>query len=217
MGLYFMIAVSTFGMSPLPVSSESYLFSVHNNTTKMDSGELFLPELPCHDILSMAAGTFCCRQLPLASGTGSCHLRMTLTDGPTVTHDCQPYRHSLFAGLCIFMRIEEKSMKKFNPAYVLLKDMYEDDYYPAFLVDKVRDELISVIELLESGETDIERIQDSLDRAVEGINDLQDEFDAHDSEIETVARESIGESVTYILSWFGIGIDIEEAIRARDW
>lgn len=108
-------------------------------------------------------------------------------------------------------------MKKFNPAYVLLKDMYEDDYYPAFLVDKVRDELISVIELLESGETDIERIQDSLDRAVEGINDLQDEFDAHDSEIETVARESIGESVTYILSWFGIGIDSEEAIRARNW
>lgn len=108
-------------------------------------------------------------------------------------------------------------MKKFNPAYVLLKDMYEDEYYPAFLVDKVRDELISVIELLESGETDIERIQDSLDSAVEGINDLQDEFDAHDSEIETVARESIGESVAYILSWFGIDIDIEDAIRARDW
>ena len=35
--------------------------------------------------------------------------------------------------------------------------------------------------------------------------------------IETVARDCIGVTVAYILEWFGIPIDIEEAIRERDW
>ena len=92
-------------------------------------------------------------------------------------------------------------MKAFDPNYKLLDEMYQDDYYPTFLVDKVKDELQKVIDLLESGET----------------NDLQEEFDENDSEIETVARDCIGVTVAYILEWFGIPIDIEEAIRERDW
>ena len=90
-------------------------------------------------------------------------------------------------------------------------------YYPAFLVDKVKDELQKVIALLESGETDTEVVQETLDEAVCGINDLQEEFDENDSEIETVARECIAATVAYILEWFGIPIDTEEAIRERDW
>ena len=85
------------------------------------------------------------------------------------------------------------------------------------LVDKVKDELQKVIDLLESGETDTETVQETLDEAVCGINDLQEEFDEHDSEIETVARECIAATVAYILEWFGIPIDTEEAIRERDW
>ena len=100
-------------------------------------------------------------------------------------------------------------MKAFDPNYKLLDEMYQDDYYPAFLVDKVKDELQKVIDLLESGETDTEVVQETLDEAVCGINDLQEEFDENDSEIETVAH--------YILKWFGIPIDMEEAIRERDW
>ena len=49
-------------------------------------------------------------------------------------------------------------MKKFDPNYVLLKEMYNDEYYPAFLVDKVKAEIQKVIELLESGENDVEII-----------------------------------------------------------
>ena len=108
-------------------------------------------------------------------------------------------------------------MKAFDPNYKLLDEMYQDDYYPTFLVDKVKDELQKVIDLLESGETDTEVIQETLDEAVCGINDLQEEFDENDSEIETVARDCIGDTVAYILEWFGIPIDIEEAIRERDW
>ena len=49
------------------------------------------------------------------------------------------------------------------------------------------------------------------------INDLQEEFDENGSEIETVARDCIGENVGYVLKWFDISIDVEEVIRERDW
>ena len=35
-------------------------------------------------------------------------------------------------------------MKAFDPNYKLLDEMYQDDYYPVFLVDKVKDELQTV-------------------------------------------------------------------------
>ncbi len=116
-------------------------------------------------------------------------------------------------------------MKAFDLNHKLLDEMYQDDYYPAFLVDKVKGELQKVIDLLESGETDTEVIQETLtevvqetlDEAVCGINDLQDEFYENDSEIETVARECIAATVAYILEWFNIPIDTEEANRERDW
>ena len=108
-------------------------------------------------------------------------------------------------------------MKAFDPNYKLLDEMYQDEYYPDFLVDKEKEELQKVIRLLESGETDVGAVQKILDEAVCGINDLQEEFDENDSEIETVARDCIGVTVAYILEWFGIPIDIEEAIRERDW
>ena len=59
-------------------------------------------------------------------------------------------------------------MKTFDPNYKLLDEMYQDDYYPAFLVDKVKDELQKVIDLLEGGETDIEVIQNTLDKKAFG-------------------------------------------------
>ena len=107
-------------------------------------------------------------------------------------------------------------MKKFDPNYQMLAEMYQDDYYPDFLVDKISALLRKVIALLENDETDLKVIQSALDEAVEGINDLQAEFDENDSEIETVARDTIGETVAYILEWFDINIDIEDAIGARE-
>lgn len=108
-------------------------------------------------------------------------------------------------------------MKAFDSNYQLLDEMYEDEYFPDFLVDKVKNELQKAIDLLENGETDTEAVQEKLDEVICAINDLQDEFDENDSEIETVARDCIGETVAYILERFGIPIDIEEAIRERDW
>ena len=108
-------------------------------------------------------------------------------------------------------------MKEFDQNYKLLDEMYQDEYYPNFLVDKVKGELQKVIYLLEKGEKNTEIIQEKIDEAVCAINDLQEEFYENDSEIETVARDCIGVTVEYILKWFGIDIDTEEAIRERDW
>jgi hypothetical protein len=108
-------------------------------------------------------------------------------------------------------------MRSFDKNYRLLDEMYRDEYYPNFLVDKVKGQLQKVIDLLETGETDTEVIQEKLDEVVCAINDLQEEFEKNDSEIETVARDCIGENVGYVLEWFGIPIDVEEAIGERDW
>lgn len=108
-------------------------------------------------------------------------------------------------------------MKAFDKNYKLLDEMYCDEYYPDFLVDKVKAELQRVINLLEAGEQSTKLIQKELDKAVCAINDLQDEFEENDSEIETVARDCIGDAVGYILEWFHISIETEEALRKRDW
>lgn len=107
--------------------------------------------------------------------------------------------------------------KKWDGSYTLLTDMYSDEYYPKFLVDKVKDEITKVIGYLEEGEHTNEEIQRQFDVMTIAINELQDEFDENDSEIETVARESIADAVFHILSYFNIDIDCETAIGERDW
>ena len=49
-------------------------------------------------------------------------------------------------------------MKRFDEGYVLLADMVSDSYYPPFLVEKDRGEILSLIRLLEEGEPDREAI-----------------------------------------------------------
>ena len=107
-------------------------------------------------------------------------------------------------------------MKKFDES-LYLADMYDDDYFPIFLVDKVKSYIVDVVQYLEFGERNIDDIQEKFDAMTEHINFLHEEFEENDSEIETGARESIGETVRHILKHFNLGIDVEEAIRNRDW
>ena len=106
---------------------------------------------------------------------------------------------------------------KFDPNYQLLQEMYEDDYFPVFLVDRVKMLILPVIELLENGEREMAVIQGALDTMTLGINDLCEVFEENDSEIETCARESIAQTVMDILAWFDIEIDIEDALAEREW
>lgn len=108
-------------------------------------------------------------------------------------------------------------MKKFDTAYEFLKEMYSDDYFPDFLVDKIKAELEKVVAFLETGVTDGNQIQEKFDEMTIAINDLQEEFEENDSEIETSARESIAADVIEILNWFDVDIDVEEALGERDW
>ena len=95
--------------------------------------------------------------------------------------------------------------------------MASDDYYPKFLVEKVKEQILRVIRLLETGETDKDMIQGKLDEMTCAINDLEEEFEENDSELETVARDSIGVTIEYVLRWFDVDIDVETAIREREW
>lgn len=108
-------------------------------------------------------------------------------------------------------------MKKFDENYKLLDAMYQDGYFPDFLVDKVKELVQDAIAFLEAGERNPEKVQDKFDEMTLAINDLQEEFEDNDSELETAARESIGETVEYILKWFNIDLDVEDAIGERDW
>lgn len=108
-------------------------------------------------------------------------------------------------------------MKKFDQNYKLLSYMYTDEYYPQPLVDRIKSLIENIIKFLETGQTDIDEIQREFDQMTLGINDLAEEIYAQDSEIETMARDDIAESILYILNWFEIDLDIEEALREREW
>ena len=108
-------------------------------------------------------------------------------------------------------------MGEFDADYQPLYEMYDDEYFPNFLVDKIKAELDKVEAVLAGGEKNTAAIQQYFDTMTRAINDLESEFDENDSELETVARESIGEAVDYLLQKYRIEMDIEDALREREW
>ena len=108
-------------------------------------------------------------------------------------------------------------MSEFDADYQPLYEMYDDEYFPDFLVDKIKAELDKIEAVLAGGEKNTAIIQQHFDTMTRAINDLEADFDENDSEIETVARESIGEAVDYLLQKYRIAIDLEEALREREW
>jgi hypothetical protein len=109
------------------------------------------------------------------------------------------------------------SVKKLPDNFDYLTEMYEDDYFPDFLVDQLRDSIRKVVSFIEEGNHTKVEIQEALDKMTLKTNELQEAFEENDSELETVARDSIGITVENILKYFGVDIDIEEAIREREW
>ncbi|WP_410799844.1 DUF5713 family protein [Lysinibacillus telephonicus] len=84
-------------------------------------------------------------------------------------------------------------------------------------MDKIKLIITQVVHFLEEGKHSIEEVQQKLDEMTIAINELQNEFYQNDSEIETVARDSIGITVEEILQYFELDIDIEDALRKREW
>jgi hypothetical protein len=99
-----------------------------------------------------------------------------------------------------------------------LTGMYADDYFPDFLVDKLKATLINLCADIESqSPSNLDELYALTHSATEKINDLQVEFDQNESEIETAAREEIAEEFAFIAETYGFDADIEELIAPREW
>lgn len=109
------------------------------------------------------------------------------------------------------------SQKKLPADFEYVPDMYSDEYFPDFLVDKIKAIIKQMVMFIEEGGHTRDEIQGAFDQMTIAINELQEEFEENDSEIETGARESIGATVEEIIKFFAIDIDVEEAMRERDW
>jgi hypothetical protein len=99
-----------------------------------------------------------------------------------------------------------------------LAEMYADDYFPTSLVDKGKAILLRLCESIERERPkDTAALYALTHAATEEFNRLAEEFDAHDSELETAARDTIAEDFAWIAQAYGFDADIEELIAPRDW
>jgi len=103
--------------------------------------------------------------------------------------------------------------------YDFLRSMYNDGYFPDFLVDKIKNILIELCESIEIKQPqDDESLLMLTHAATERINNLAEEFYENDSELETGAREAMGADFEYIVRAYGFDeVDIEDVISPRDW
>ncbi|WP_299701824.1 DUF5713 family protein [uncultured Pontibacter sp.] len=102
--------------------------------------------------------------------------------------------------------------------YEFLSDMYQDDYFPDFLVDKGKTILIELCLQIESQKPkNLEELYDLTHASTDKFNDLGEEFYENESELETAARENIAEDFEFIAKAYGFDADIEELIATRDW
>ncbi|MFD0025962.1 DUF5713 family protein [Streptomyces sp. NPDC058382] len=101
----------------------------------------------------------------------------------------------------------------------LLLPLYKDDYFPDHVLDKGKAILLRLCERIESEHpADLVALYALTAVATEEFNALEAEFDAAGSEIETVAREEIGEAFWLIAKAYGFpDADAEELIAAREW
>ena len=104
-------------------------------------------------------------------------------------------------------------------AHPFLRQLYADAYYPDHVVDKGKAILLRLCERIESEQpSDLTSLYVLTHAATEEFNQLEAEFDAAGSEIETVARDEIGGDFWFVASAYGFtAADSEELIGTRDW
>jgi len=102
--------------------------------------------------------------------------------------------------------------------YPFLQGMDRDKYFPAFLVDRGKQILIRLCEAIEAQKpTDQEGLLRLTHAATNEFNALGEEFLENGSELETIAREIIGEDFDFIVKSYGFEVNIEDVIATRDW
>ncbi|MFG3715998.1 DUF5713 family protein [Micromonospora sp. NPDC047730] len=103
--------------------------------------------------------------------------------------------------------------------YAFLYELYEDGYFPDHVVDKGRAILLRLCEQIEAEQPkDLAALYTLTDAATDEFNLLEAEFEAAGSEIETVAREAIGEDFWFVATSYGFtDADSERLIANREW
>jgi hypothetical protein len=102
--------------------------------------------------------------------------------------------------------------------YPFLQSMYDDEYFPNFLVDKGKQILIQLCETIEAQQPkDSESLFLLTHSATNEFNDLDEEFSDNGSAIETAARDAIGEDFDFIVKAYGFNVHIEDVIATRYW
>lgn len=103
--------------------------------------------------------------------------------------------------------------------YNFLEAMDEDSYFPHFLVEKGKQIFLHLCETMEAQKPlHAEAIYKLTHAATEAFNKLAEEFDANDSEIETMARDTIASDFAFIVKAYGFeNLDLEEVIAPREW
>lgn len=109
-------------------------------------------------------------------------------------------------------------VSKFSDAgHVFLPAMTRDPYYPPPLVTKLANQLERLVAFLDERPRPRDEVQIFCDEMTALINTLADEFAEAGSELETVARDDIAVTVIAILALYQIDLDVEDALRDRDW
>lgn len=102
--------------------------------------------------------------------------------------------------------------------YSFLECMYNDAYFPKNLVDKCKNILLELSYNIETEKPkNLSELYKLTHNSTNKLNDLQEEFYANNSEIETVARECLAADFEFISITYGFDADIEELIATRDW
>ncbi|KQV04757.1 MULTISPECIES: DUF5713 family protein [unclassified Kitasatospora] len=104
-------------------------------------------------------------------------------------------------------------------AHPFLRGLYRDDYYPDHVLDLGKAILLRLCERIEAERpADLPALYLLTGAATEEFNALEAEFEAADSEIETVAREEIGGDFWFVANAYGFtDADAEELISGRNW
>ncbi|MFD5793869.1 DUF5713 family protein [Streptomyces diastatochromogenes] len=100
-----------------------------------------------------------------------------------------------------------------------LEGLYRDGYFPDHVVDKGKAILLALCERIETERpADLAALYRLTHAATEEFNALEAEFEAADSEIETVAREEIGGDFWFVAQAYGFeDADTEDLIATREW
>lgn len=102
--------------------------------------------------------------------------------------------------------------------YDFLTCMYNDSYFPTFLVDKCKNILLELCQNIENQNPEnLEELYSLTHSSTNKLNNLENEFGENESEIESAARDCLAQDFEFIAKAYGFNADVEELIATRNW